>query len=591
MASSDENFAWTDASTDSDSDTMNMEVTRENGGDDSESGHSYKKKIQKELFKNKQIVKEEPSEKKKSKKRKHGELDGSVLEEPERKLIKLEPESDIDVSKKKKKSKSCDSTLEEEEFLNFKVKEEQFSTEENLQNVKKKKKKKHRRDSQESAVGSSLRESQSVLIENSQCENSVLNESELSQEDNQQNIKEEHQKEDHVEAKKKKSKKKKKERELYENTIIEEKFSAEETIVEERVPINNQADSTIVETSRKDNSLSWAETEQQIYEDSDNSSVDNHHNSVGNTSSNQVNSNTGKSKKGSVTTDKVIAPQNSKNELHRVSNISDRIRFEEDVLDFSRDEDHDNGHLNGTETSKQIKRFLKKNSHLKQISPSVQSDSVITEDDEVWVLKCPSEVDINSLKGTNLVLDSKCKLKADSQTYVGSIENNTNVITVLTLDHGKPIIKNVSLSGTVNFRKRIPKPHYFEDNVMENNLSNFIPLPETKSRHPLFGANYKSAIKVPKHIAQRLNEVVPESTSNANGNRKKKKKHKKEPVSENEDETRFESGSTEVRKKRKRKHSVKDVASPKLAKKFKYDPDSAEAWESEKAIEQQLFNF
>lgn len=560
---------------------------KENGDDgDSESGYSYKQKLQKQLFNHSQEnSKEGNNEKKKSKKRKHSELESSIVEEIKTKQIKTEPESDLDIKPKKKKSKTSisDSFLKDEEFLNLKVKEEQMSID--LKPPKPKKKKKQRTNS-ENAEYSSFSESQSQEIDNSQSENADIH-LELSQQNEYSNFREEP--EDNERVKKKKKSKKKKEKDNIEDAIIEEKFNAEETIVEERIANVYESQSNIenkLQKERTDESMDESEgayndTKQNISRQLDNTS---HIEEIQDKS--KI-----KKKQNSLfdnvaVTDEIISANGSITPSKPLRKITDRIKFENDTLDFSNDEIE----VKGSKHSAALRKYLKKNTHLNQIKVNHNSGAVITEEDEVWVLKCPSEVDINSLKDTSLVLDTKCKLKANNQTYVGYIENYTPQVAILTLDQNKPVIKNVPISGMIQFSKRIPKPHYMEENSV-NNQSNFIPLPETKSRHPLFGVHYKSAIKIPKHISDRLNGLETELIPEDNEKRKKKKKKHKKETNGSEDEMKPEPEPEPVRKKRKLKHSNNDDTSPKLSKRLKHDPDSAEAWDSEKAIEQQLFNF
>ncbi|XP_014357244.2 titin homolog [Papilio machaon] len=584
MESSDD-FAWTDTSEDS-------TIMKENGDDgDSESGYSYKQKLQKKLFNNQEISNQYDNEQKKSKKRKHSELESNNVEEPKTKQIKTEPESDLDIKPKKKKSKTSisESVLPDEEFLNLKVKEEQMSTEWKSPKPKKKKK---RRTNSESADYSSFSESQSQGIDNSQCENDIDVHLELSQENDYSNLKEEP--EDNEKVKNKKKSKKKKEKETIDDTIIEDKFSAEETLVEERISNVHESESIIEEKVQKerntDESIDESEgtynTKQSLSENQDNT---NH------IESSQDKKRKNKKERNSLfdklaPTDEIISANGSITPLKPLRKITDRIRFEEDTLDSSHDEEE----VKSVKHSAALKKYLKRNAHLNQITVNQNSSAVITDEDEVWVLKCPSEVDINSLKDTSLVLDTKCKLKANSQTYVGFIENYTAQIALLTLDQNKPIIKNVPLSGMIRFSKRIPKAHYVEDNNIVNSQTSFIPLPDTKSRHPLFGVNYRSAIKIPKHISNRLKGLETQLISEDNEKRKKKKKKHKKEVNTSDNELHMKPEPEPepiVHKKRKRKHSHNDDISPKVSKRLKHDPDSAEAWDSEKAIEQQLFNF
>ncbi|CAK1603728.1 unnamed protein product [Parnassius mnemosyne] len=585
MDSSDDNFVWSDASSNNDT-KMDLNIKEHNYDDESESGYSYKKKIQKELF---NIQHEnsglETNNSKKSKKRKNMDLDSSYKEESNCKHIKTEPESDLDVRRKKKKRKISvsNNTVQDEEFLNLKVKEEQSPIEEQSPKLKSKKKKKHKESIHESL---DTHDGQSESFTNStlQCENS----------ENISNVKEELQ-DTEINRTKKKKAKKKKEKIDSEDMIVEEKFSAEETVVEERVPNghisgNNITDNQDTVKENNDN----LKNNSVLYESNEQSLVDVNEDVISNIDSSKTKKKNN-SVLGNVTfNDEIILSSSSiSNKVTpRASKISDRIRFEdEDSLDLH-SQDLSN-RKSSIAHSTQLQSYIKINPHLNRISPNFQSDSIISQDDEVWVLKCPHEIDVKNLKDTSILLDNKCKFKVDSQTYVGLVENSSDRVAILTVDKNVPVIKNIPLSGTVNFHKRIPKAHFIEDNTMVNNQTNFIPLPEIKCRHPLFGANYKHAIKLPKHIIQRLNPSEVESIPTSNEKRKKKmKKNKKENLSDNEQESKPDPETLEVpHKKRKRKLSQEGETSPKLIKRLKHDPDSDENGESEKAIEKQLFSF
>lgn len=285
----------------------------------------------------------------------------------------------------------------------------------------------------------------------------------------------------------------------------------------------------------------------------------------------------------------------------RKPRISDRIQFEdEEDTNIESSQVHENDKGSSKKSSK-VKHFTKANPNLKLLTQHFENNSCLTLDDEIWMLKCPKEVDIKQFDNTSLKIHEKCKIKVSGQTYDGSAEEQLDTIALLTMEHTKHKICNLPLSGIINLRKRIPKAHFRNDNIMVNNQTNFIPLPETKCRHPLFGSNYKKALKIPAAIAERLNEQDNEEISMKTEKRKKKKNRKDRNTSEQVD-SQIQSElimktegdlSMEVteKKKKKRKLTANEGPAPKKVKRIKHDPESAEAWESEKAIEENLFNF
>lgn len=266
----------------------------------------------------------------------------------------------------------------------------------------------------------------------------------------------------------------------------------------------------------------------------------------------------------------------------RPSKISDRIQFEDEV--------EMNGHVSDSSEiteCKKLRRYLKSNPHLKPLTIR-KVNSFISKDDDVWILHCPHGLDITQLENSDITIDEKCKMKIDDQTFHGNLDTDFNRTTVLNYHKMKPVIKNLAIQGTVHFRKKIPRPHYFEDNVMVNNQTNFIPLPDTKCRHPLFGPDYKRAIKIPAAVKARLRAIGHEEleeVQEVKSERKRKKKHKKEKI-----ESDVVDFKAEVpRKKRKHLHTDEEEPAPKKSKKIKHDPDKV--WESEEAIKESLFDF
>ncbi|XP_026331033.1 DNA-directed RNA polymerase I subunit RPA34-like [Hyposmocoma kahamanoa] len=274
----------------------------------------------------------------------------------------------------------------------------------------------------------------------------------------------------------------------------------------------------------------------------------------------------------------------SEKKSRRTNKISDRIQFEDEI--------EVNGHLSDSSEvteSKNIRRYLKSNPHLKPISIR-EVNSLISKDDDVWILKCPLGIDVTQLQNSDITIDEKCKMKIDSQTFHGNLNTDCNSVTILNYHKMNPVIKNVSIHGMVNFKKKIPRPHYFEDNVMVNNQTNFIPLPDTKCRHPLFGTDYKRAMKIPAAVKARFRAVELRDEELAEvqevkSERKRKKKHKKEKTELDVVDTKAEV----PRKKRKHLHTDEEEPAPKKSKKMKHDPDKV--WESEEAIKESLFNF
>ncbi|XP_053602790.1 putative uncharacterized protein DDB_G0282133 isoform X2 [Plodia interpunctella] len=277
-------------------------------------------------------------------------------------------------------------------------------------------------------------------------------------------------------------------------------------------------------------------------------------------------------------------PVQSKKATNR--RITDRIRFE---LDDSDATDRDKVDL----SSSKLKHFQETNSNLSPIVNKPRNNSIITSDDEIWILKCPRDINVGTLKDVEFVLDKKCKFKINGETYHGTVANDIEKIAITSYAETGFVIKNLPLNGVVHVRKRIPKSHVQDDSMLMQSQNQFIPLPETKCRHPFFGADYKKAIKVPKRIAQYLkaeqNEV--QSPEEEMRERKKNKKRMRESLKEEpqEEVVTEEVIPEKIKKAKKRKHDDSDEIPAKKSKKKKHE--SSEVWDSEKAIEENLFNY
>ncbi|CAH0627485.1 unnamed protein product [Chrysodeixis includens] len=602
MESGSENsFAWTDTSSDS-FNSSTKDATEVNSFEKIglDNNHKMKGKEKKSFSKNKN---EEDNEI--NIKEEHSEVNN--MKHLKKKKIKLEPESDSDITNKIKINQfeingnqpdSQNSETYDETFLDMKVKLEESTL---PTTTKKKKSKKKRRSSIVSNVSSTSTklkcDTHDELINGTNHNNLAESESET--------------------GKTKSKKKKKKTQEISQNSDeeIEDKIEIGETTISKQ--------DVSYKTLHQHNTVNHSVvTENHSIEDESDENSCNEisaikcDNDITHTISFIDKSTTGKALNISVSETSISSPdKQAPNKVprtislnitdptkQRTPRISERLLFEEDDhldhLESSPEQDKD---YTSSKNTKKTKQFLKGNPNLKLVTQQLYNSN-LTQDDEVWILKCPKEIDVSSFAGKKINIHGKCKIKFDGQTYDGSAEDDiqSNTLTVLTMEHNNYKINNLPLNGIISLRKRIPKAHFHDDNVMVNNQTNFIPLPETKCRHPLFGSNYKKALKIPASIAERLN-VQDNIETTLKTEKRKKKKHKSDkntleqenPVIQDtvmKTEPDLTTNVSEKKKKKKRKISVDGDAAPKK-KRIKHDPESAEAWESEKAIEENLFNY
>lgn len=511
-----------------------------------------------------------------------------------KKINRIEPDSDNDTHKKNKimslltngdQHDSQDSISYDESYLNLKVKQEESAS-----YLKKHKKKKRKHESIDSST------------------NPLSQENDLSSEINHDNVTSIEEIENNAEINETKKKKKNKSKKHYGADDlpqdIEEKMDFEETVVKKNCK-GNHTHSFVKEntTFQEESDLSGCDEISAIKCDDSHSphAISFINKSIGHANT-KVNCNDNlniSNKQAGNVTEPDFNKKLEATEL-RKQRISDRIRFEDDD-----DDDHTNTepshveHESHSDSNAKLKHFLNTNPNLKLLSQKITNKTNLTRDDEIWILKCPREINIKDFESTALNINGKCKIKIGGQTYEGSAgEEQSETIPLLIMEQNKYKIRNFPLNGIINLRKRIPKAHFRDDNIMVNNQTNFIPLPDTKCRHPLFGTNYKKALKIPTAIAERLNVKDTEDNMIRTAKRKKKKNKKDNHTSEQVDpqsdvtmKTEPELSDMREKKIKKRKNIDDEGPAPKKMKRIKHDPESAEVWESEQAIEENLFNF
>ncbi|XP_038210629.1 uncharacterized protein PFB0765w-like [Zerene cesonia] len=562
MESSDESFAWTNASNDnSDSNDDNVNTLKVIDKMKYNKINQCEGKFNSTYLSEEDIV--EKNQSKKAKKRKKSIENNS--ESPKKKHIKIEQQSDVDekITKTKIKhefdnNRAGDSdTSFNDTYLNLCVKEEQASDNIKTKKAKKSKKKK--------------------LSVNSNTEHDEVDKKYEIEEDSRQSF------------------------------IIEDKITVEETVVSK--PINNNSEylneeSCIKPKKKKkkhkqsiceNNDISEIQTSVNNYTDSNEELDHNNHNS-GQADHSIV-------ENGSAD-DSIENSQKLKNSKKN-RKISDRIKFEDDTTDVEYNNHNDSTIIeeNRIVPSKQMKRYIIENPNLQKLNIKISNKNfVVTETDEVWLFKCPRDIDITHLSGIKLDVSSKSKVKIDGKNYDTIVDDNISRLPILSYtSENRVIIRNVKLNGSLSLKKRLPKTNPLGKEMMADDHISYIPLPETKCRHPLFGVHYKKSIKIPAEITKRLKENS-ETHDDIDEVRKKKKKYKKEKrlVQEEVDieppeALKVEADTFIVHKKKKankRKFSEVDESSPPKKKRLKHNPEaSAETWESEQAIEETLFNF
>ncbi|CAG4936353.1 unnamed protein product [Colias eurytheme] len=549
MESSDESFAWTDASNHNNDSSDNNDILK---GIDKMKHNKSEEEFNSSYSNEEKHVEQKHS--KKAKKRKNS-IENNA-ESPKKKRIKTEPVSDVDAKSSETKIKqeldlgrAGDSdTSFNDTYLNLRVKEEHASDHIKQKKAKKNKKKK-------SSVNSDTDESKVKVDKEHEFE-----------EDSRQSL------------------------------ILEDKITVEETVVTKPENYHSVDDESYIKPKKK------KKKRKQICDDNDISEIQTSLNNG--TNFNEEVEYNGVQPDHSIveigSADESIQNSHDFGKSKENPKISDRIKFEDDTteIEFNNHNDSTIIEENMAAPSKQMKRYIIENPNLQKLNIKIGNKKFfVTEMDEVWLFKCPRDVELAHLSGIKLDVSSKSKVKINGKNYDTTVDDNICRLPILsyTAEH-RAIIRNVKLNGCINLKKRLPKTHPLENEIMENDQMSFIPLPETKCRHPFFGVHYKKSIKIPAKTAERLKEN-PETHDDVDEVRKKKKKHKKEKRLEvdmepPEVETVEAVAIRKKKKASKRKHSEVDESPPPKKKRLKHNPEaSAETWESEQAIEETLFNF
>ncbi|XP_063620932.1 serine/arginine repetitive matrix protein 2-like [Cydia splendana] len=292
--------------------------------------------------------------------------------------------------------------------------------------------------------------------------------------------------------------------------------------------------------------------------------------------------------------------------------ISERITFEDSNSEPERAaEPPAPGRVSAD--SGRLGRFLRAHAHMHPVLGDFPPGAAITANDDIWIVRCPRDLPVGALKGITLDVDFKSKVKIGGQAYEATpaaASGDERVAVLAPAARGRGFcVRAVRLRGELRLRARLPRPS--APRTQGDGEPERIPLPDTRPRHPLLGAGFERPLpaEVKRRLAAasaRTERVVDEVDSDARREKKKKKKkHEERPEPEPEPEPEVE--PEPERKKRKRKHSSRhereprdserDLESPPRKKKVKKEKkekkrrDDAAVWDSERAIEESLFNF
>ncbi|XP_063379385.1 nucleolar protein dao-5-like [Cydia fagiglandana] len=293
--------------------------------------------------------------------------------------------------------------------------------------------------------------------------------------------------------------------------------------------------------------------------------------------------------------------------------ISERITFEDSTSEPERAPPP--APARGSADGGRLGRFLRAHAHMHPVLGDFPPGAALTADDDVWIVRCPRDLPVGALKGITLDVDFKSKLKIGGRAYEATpaaAEGDSRVAVLAPAARGRGFcVRAVRLRGQLRLRARPPRPR--APLPQDEGEPERVPLPDTRPRHPLLGADFDRPLpaEVKRRLAAagaRAERLVDEVDSDARREKKKKKKKRRERP-EPEPEVEPEVEPEPERKKRKPKRgssaghereprgSERDLESPPRKKKVKKEKkekkrrDDAAVWDSERAIEESLFNF
>ncbi|CAG9126763.1 hypothetical protein JYU34_016212 [Plutella xylostella] len=296
----------------------------------------------------------------------------------------------------------------------------------------------------------------------------------------------------------------------------------------------------------------------------------------------------------SVPLDRPSVSTNTNMSNSRRKSVSERLTFEEDAV---RSNDSNTQQNSSTESnlSLPMKQFLSKKTSLKLVH--AHSASEITSDDEVWAVSAPRALPAAALLGASLDVGERGRLRAAGRSYESAGRAGRVV-----LARGGALA--AAPGGGVALRGR-PGRAPAAPPAAPPAPPAAIPLPPTRLRHPLLGADYKRALKLPRSVRARLlaaadaprrprrdrpGSPAPGEPQEPCGEEPPRKRRREDSAGGGGD------ASARPRGKRRRASSGEREAEPPRAKRRKHAPPAAPAapagaWDNEQAIEDNLFNF
>ncbi|XP_047985829.1 serine/arginine repetitive matrix protein 1-like [Leguminivora glycinivorella] len=293
--------------------------------------------------------------------------------------------------------------------------------------------------------------------------------------------------------------------------------------------------------------------------------------------------------------------------------ISDRITFEESSSEAERAPPVPAPARPSPSDGGRLGRFLRAHAHMHPVLGEFPAGAAVTADDDVWIVRCPRDLPASALRGATLDVAFKSKVKAGGRAYevcASGAGGDERAAVLAPAARGAGFcVRAVAVRGHLRLRAKLPRPR--APLQADEGSPERVPLPPTRARHPLLGADYERALPPPavrRRLARagaRDRPAPARDEADADGEvrrdkKKKKKKHKERPEPEPSPEP---SPDRKSRKRRRSSRAEAEARSPareeraespprkKKVKKEKKWRDDAAVWDSERAIEESLFNY
>ncbi|XP_050594828.1 uncharacterized protein LOC126924418 isoform X1 [Bombus affinis] len=154
--------------------------------------------------------------------------------------------------------------------------------------------------------------------------------------------------------------------------------------------------------------------------------------------------------------------------------------------------------MNATSTTRPrtISDLVQQEDLIMETTDTTLSLDDLSDSEDIWIMDIPGTIDPNELKGQMLIFGEKSKFKIKEEKYCAvHHEVKCNITCVLHTGKVKSQYKTVNMkpAGTITIRRKLSSISKTKPMQIENCS---VPFPKNlRTRHPLFGVNYKGNVE------------------------------------------------------------------------------------------------